>query len=701
MKAIDRQFTKIINGTTQFVIPVFQRDYSWNDTQCSQLWEDVVRVGKSPNRAHFMGSLVYIPSGDTAAGFTRWLLIDGQQRITTLTLLILALRNHLQNANWQPQADDDPSVKKLTAYFLRNNEEEGDRQFKLVLRRHDQVVLRALLEGQPLPENTGSKVLEAYEYFLERLSIGDVDPRVVYAGIGRLFVVDVTLDRTNDDPQMIFESLNSTGLDLSQADLIRNFILMRVSEPEQTRMYDLYWQKIDELYRGSGRTFDAFARDYLALKTRAGSQARSEDVYHEFRDFFREQESKLGLEGALKDMLRFARYHAAFSLGRDVPPKLKAGLERLARLAEVSATLVMQLFDLHERAQTLPIGEFAEAIDLLESYVFRRSVCGFQTRGYWQVFASMAYRMREVNSLETLKGVLARQRDSYRYPKDQEFLDALRTRDSYNMRTIHFLLDRLENHDTKESADTSGYTVEHVLPQNEKLPKPWREMLGDNWQQVQQTWLHRLGNLTLTGYNSTYSDRPFSEKKTIKGGFNESAVRLNKAIREAEVWTASEIEKRGEALAKIALKIWGPLQVSEETLKAAAQDDLLARAAKRSVDKVEMTDEAKALFELLRPQILALNPGIIEVPESASISYHAADSDFFLEVLPRKHRLLILLNLELNECGYRDDELSDTGDKKFFVNAANTAATAYRFKSAAQMDGLIKLARQAHEVAAQ
>jgi uncharacterized protein with ParB-like and HNH nuclease domain len=212
MQAINRQFAKIINGSTQFVIPVFQRDYSWTEDQCAQLWADVLRVGQSASdRGHFMGSLVYIPSGDSAAGFTRWLLIDGQQRMTTVMLLLLALRKHLQQSGWQGEGDDAPTPKRIDAYFLKNVQEEGRRQAKLVLRRKDDETLRALLEDDDLPANPSARLQENYAFFRDRMA--EVDPAVVYKGIGRLVVIDVTLDRVNDDPQMIFESLNSTGLD--------------------------------------------------------------------------------------------------------------------------------------------------------------------------------------------------------------------------------------------------------------------------------------------------------------------------------------------------------------------------------------------------------------------------------------------------------------------------------------------------------
>lgn len=225
MKAIDRPFTRIINGTTQFVIPVFQRDYSWSETQCEQLWDDILRVGGDPSAgSHFIGSVVYVPSGDSSAGFTRWLLIDGQQRVTTLTLLAIALRSHILEANWKPEDEDGPTAKRIEAYFLKNTLEEGNRRQKLVLRRHDQAVLHTLLEDDELPTGSSSRIAENYEFFREKLR--GADPAQVYAGIGRLVIVDVTLDPKHDDPQMVFESLNSTGLDLTQADLIRNYILI-------------------------------------------------------------------------------------------------------------------------------------------------------------------------------------------------------------------------------------------------------------------------------------------------------------------------------------------------------------------------------------------------------------------------------------------------------------------------------------------
>lgn len=499
MKAIDRPFTKIINGTTQFVIPVFQRDYSWTEAECEQLWKDVLGIAADPaGRGHFLGSVVYVSTGDSSAGFTRWLLIDGQQRVTTLTLLLTALRDHITDSGWMG-SEDGPTAKRVDAYFLKNVQEDGDRQYKLVLRRHDQTTLHALLDRKELPQDVSERICNNYDFFREQLN--DADPEEVYRGIGRLVVVDVTLDRAVDDPQMIFESLNSTGMDLSQSDLIRNFILMRLPEKEQTRLYETYWSKIESLFRGSEKMFDTFVRDYIALRTEASKQEKADQIYFAFRRVFGSIGSEPEkLDMFLEELLRFARYHAAFSIGSNAPEIFREPLSRLRPLVDVPATLIMRLFECFDSLNTMTGDEFTKAISLIESYVFRRSICGEQTRGYWQVFANLAYRVNPDRPLESLTVGLARLPDNYKFPDDDEFQKSLEERDIYGKRVCFDLLDRLENHGSKEPTYTNNYSIEHIMPQNENLAPEWREMLGEHWREVHRKWLHRLGNLTFTGY---------------------------------------------------------------------------------------------------------------------------------------------------------------------------------------------------------
>jgi hypothetical protein len=478
----------------------------------------------------------------------------------------------------------------------------------------------------------------------------------------------VALDRQTDDPQLIFESLNSTGVDLSQSDLIRNFILMRLPEKEQTHLYDAYWAKIERLFRGSEGVFDTFARDYVALKSRASKQERASEIYYAFREFFpRHCDASAGLEAGLADLLRFARYYAAFSTGTNVEGELARALARVRRLVDVPAMLVTRLFECYEIG-TLHEHEFLEALELIESYVMRRAVCGYQTRGYWQVFAALAYKIGDRQPLANLKVALARQRENYRFPSNDEFERALTEKDLYGLRVCRHLLEGLENYGSKEPTDTTRFSIEHILPQIERLSPEWRSMLGEEWETVQKTWLHRLGNLTLTAYNSEYSYKPFSEKKVMPGGFAESSVRLNKFVREQPVWTENEIRTRTIELAHRAIAAWLPLEVPRELIEAAKHAEMRELAGRRDVGNVKMDAEARSLFEKLRPHVLAMDSKILELAESDSISYHAPD--FFLEILPRRHRLTLLLDLDFNEVDDPSGIAEDATRWKFRERAA-------------------------------
>lgn len=694
MKAIDRPLPHILNGASQFVIPVFQRDYTWRaEIQCAQLWRDVVRASSiDGEQGHFLGSIVYIPTGNNSAGFTQWLLIDGQQRLTTITLLMAALRDHIEETGWQGD-ENAPTSKRIDAYFLRNAQEEGSRSSKLVLRRHDHETLAAILNKIPLPEQASDAIRENYDYFREQLR--DASPAEVYQGIGRLLVVDVSLDRALDDPQLIFESLNSTGVDLSQSDLIRNFILMRLPEQQQTSLYELYWSKIESLFRGTEWTFDTFARDYVALMSRATKQEKSSEIYYAFRNFFPEWKQSLGtLEACLTHMLRFAQYYAAFSLGRGVTGNRARQLARLRQLVDVPSLLVMQLFECRDHLKSFTEDEFVEAISLLESYVLRRAICGYQTRGYWQIFATLAFSIGSTDVLSKLKVALARLRDSYRFPTDQEFNRALKENDLYGLRVCRHLLEGLENHGSKEITDTTTYSIEHILPQNERLRVEWRKMLGPDWKDIQKVWVHRLGNLTLTGYNSKYSDRPFEEKKAIDGGFVDSAVRLNKFVREQSLWTAAEIEARTKQLAGRASKIWPPLIIDKALIDAENQAEKQQLAAKQSIEKVPMSGEAKILFDMLRSKLLEIDTDVIELAEAKSISYHAPN--FFLEVLPRRYRLSLLLGLDFDELEDPHSIAQDATQWKFLVNASHEGGVLLNVRNASEIEDALPLVRQAH-----
>jgi len=697
LKAEDVRITELLEGPKQFIVPVFQRDYSWGTKHCLQLWKDILRVGSDNNaKAHFIGSLVYIAAEETSAKITRWLLIDGQQRLTTLTILLAALRNRIPEADEEGQQCIDeealPTRLELGDYYLCNAHGKGDRRYKLHLRRGDHETLTALLDGKDLPADASERIRENFRFFENQLDNADLG--LVYRGIKKLVAVDVALKRGEDDPQMIFESLNSTGLDLTQADLIRNFVLMRQDEELQTALYLEYWQPIEAAFGSRYRSdFDKFVRDHLTLQLRSSKPIKADEVYQHFRTYFYGNNGGLPVADVLADLKRFGNYYVAFSLGKEGNPKLREAFRRLRALVEVASPLILRLYECHERGK-LSLDELVEAVDLAESYVFRRSVCAMQTRSLGQIFSSLAHRISSDTPLVSLKVAVYRLGKKRRFPSDVEFREALETRDVYDMRNCNYLLDRLEN-DSREKIDTSTFTIEHIMPQNENLCAEWQQMLGPEWKTVHETWLHRLGNLTLTAYNQEYSDRPFEEKKTIPKGFNESPLRLNKFVREQNSWNAAEIEVRGKGLAAKALALWGPLVVDIEAVKAIELEERKAQAARFSIDALEIDAESKLLFEQLRPELLALGEDVVELCGSKSVTYRVYD--FFLEVIPRKRRLSLMLNLDYEECDDPTQRAEDATTWAFILNASEAGGVIYSLEAPAQIAAAMHIIRQAYE----
>jgi predicted transport protein len=581
---------------------------------------------------------------------------------------LLALRDHIKATGWKGADDDEnaPTPEKIDAYFLQNTLETGSRRPKLVLRRGDNDTLQAMITGTAMPAEPSVRIVEAYELFREL--VATMEPGVTYTGVGKLVLVDVSLDRNLDDPQLVFESLNSTGVDLSQSDLIRNFILMKLPEAEQTRLYTQFWSQIESLFRGAEQTFDAFARDYIALKTRTSKQPRADDIYFVFRNAWPGLLKASGsVEAQVAEMLRYATSYAAFALGRAPDSPLHRAMQRLHQLVDVPAMLVMCVHDFYCQ-KVLSQEQAVDAVRTLESYVLRRAVCRQQTRGYWQVFANLAYALDPAQPLDSLKVGLGRLDGTYKSVGDAEFRRALEHDDIYSLRGVcRFLLDWLENHGSKEPTPLEKLSIEHIMPQS--LDSEWRTMLGVQAKEVHEAWLHRLGNLTLTGYNSEYSKRPFAEKKTMAGGFDDSAVRLNKYVRQQEQWTEQQMLERGRSLASAALEIWPELKVPAPLLRAAAERDLRQRAAETAQRVVPMTPKAKALYEALERALAGLGEMIV-IRDEASISYHWPE--FFMEVLPRRNRLTLIMPLEFSELEAPPDFANDMANWKFIVNAQHS-----------------------------
>ena len=666
MQARDVFLTQLMQGPKQFLIPIFQRTYSWTQSNCDQLLRDISHAGESHYiQSHFIGSIVLIPSQQTTASIPQWQVIDGQQRLTTVSVLMAALLDKAKALKHTVIAATP--LDGIRDYFLANAYGEDDGRYKLVLTKGDKQSLFDLIDGKKLKKKSSANVRINYDYFYEALVDTDIID-MVYQGLQKLKVVEVVLQAGSDDPQAIFESLNSTGVDLSQADLIRNFVLMRQEHAQQSLLYEEQWYPMEQNFgRAYGDKFDRFAQDFLTIQLQSNTMIKSRDVYPSFKVWLQASLDQQSIEDVLAYLCRYARYYCAFSLSQEKDKKLKKAFSDLRPQVEVATPVVMRLYEFYE-AEKLDQADFIEAVKLLGSYVLRRSICDMQTRSLGNTFAALTHKLREDEPLLSLKVALARFSKNSRFPNDTEFTQALINRDLYESRNCRFVLDRLEN-DSKERIDTSSFTIEHVMPQNPELNKEWRKMLGDNWEEVQQTWLHRLGNLTLTGYNSEYQDRPFDKKKSIEGGFDDSPLRLNKDMRDTDEWNETLMLKRSKRLSKIALKLWPKLDVDAQAVAEAELKDKKRQAAGLSVDDVGgMRAPIKKLYELLEERVLRIDHDISVITTKKNLTFYTLSP--FIQAIPRKNKLAVILALDFQELDTSAlDYCSDTRDWSFVANA--------------------------------
>lgn len=656
MKATEANLLKFLRKSPQFVIPIYQRNYSWTAAQCRQLWADLMRAGRDEKvNAHFIGSIVYVERGlSSVTSQEALLVIDGQQRLTTSTLLIAALAKHFESQG-VGELLEAFSAKKLRNYYLLNPDEDGERHFKLILSETDKDTLLAILQGAPMPAEASSRITENYALFQELIGANQSELEAICQGLAKLVIVDVSLDRAQDNPQLIFESMNSTGLELSQADLIRNYILMGLEPKLQTELYKTYWRPMERAFGQAAYVvhFDAFMRHYLTAKT--GEIPNVREVYVAFKAFAR------GLTGDTRDLVAdihaYASYYCAMALGAEGDAALKQAFHDLRELkVDVAYPFLLDVYHDHKQGR-LSSDEVLQVVRLVESYVFRRAICAIPTNSLNKTFAGLSRSLKKDRYVESVTAAFMMMPSYRRFPLNDEFQQALKVRDLYNFRSRSYWLRRLENHGRKERVAVEDYTIEHILPQNESLSDAWKADLGADWKRVRQTWLHTLGNLTLTGYNSEYSDSSFEYKRDLvesrdgrKIGFKYSPLNLNEGLGQVTKWDEQAIQERAARLALQATHVWSEPQLDIEVL---SQYDPIWQGLD-SGKKYSLEDHQhlaagamRPVFEALRKAILALDPCISEEFLKLYVAYKAETN--FVDIVPQAKRLLLVLNLGIED----------------------------------------------------
>lgn len=555
MKGSEAKLLEYMEGAKKrFVIPVYQRNYDWKTENCKQLYDDLVKVIRLNRQSHFFGSIVssYQPNGR----YTEYLVIDGQQRLTTISLLLLAMHNLLKEGKIIPETET--MAQEIFEDYLVDKHQPKEIRIKLKPVKNDRSAFEKLFDADD--ENDKKSNLTCnYEYFYTRIQKEEITIDQLYDSLFTLEIINIELTQ-GDNPQMIFESLNSTGLALSEGDKIRNFILMGLPVDVQNGYYEKYWNRIEVC---TNYDVSLFIRDYLSVKQQAIPSMSK--IYVTFKSYV--EEGKIDTESLLKDILAYAKRYETLIKGKTTDTKLNACIYRLNRLeTTITRPFFLEVLRLLEKG-SVRIDEVREIFLYTENYLFRRSICDLPTNALNKIFLMLHKEIlrfdgTETGYLEKFKYALLVKNERGRFPRDAEFMDAFSTRQIYQMNSKNkiYIFERIENYGTIEDkdiyrhCDDGDYSIEHIMPQH--LTPAWVNALGNNYEQIHDLWLHRIANLTLTGYNSKYSNSPFQDKRDAPNGFRESGLRMNTWIAQKEAWTLCELEERNSLLMNCAVTIW-------------------------------------------------------------------------------------------------------------------------------------------------
>ncbi len=635
------------NQKNQLVIPIYQRVYSWEKEQCKELWDDIIKIGGNDKMdGHFIGSILYVLDGITHSN-NALLIIDGQQRLTTITLLLTALRDHLS---------DEVKRKEIEDHYLINSDKDGDKKFRLILSEPDRDTLLSLIDkDRRKPSEPSSKIMENFKLFEEWVSNTN-KLETIFKGLDKLMVVEISLEKGKDDPQLIFESMNSKGIELTQTDLIRNYIVMETETEKQEGFYNKYWRAMEENFKQNKKLFDRFVRHYLTIKTREIPNINK--VYVELKDY--RQKEGIAIEDLLKDLQKYCGYFCRIVFKKEADKDLNKALGFLVDLErDVIYPLLLELYSDYSDG-VLSKQDFIPIIYLTESYICRRAVCGLGTDGLNKIFASFTKKINKDQYLESIKAhFLLLETTKGKFPKDSDFKNLFITIDFYNLKEKKYFFERLENFNTKEPVNTKECTIEHIMPQT--LTPEWQRDLGENFQAIHDKYLHTIGNLTLTGYNQEYSNNSFQEKRDMEKGFKQSPLKLNQSLKDLESFGEKKIEKRANDLADLALKIWTYPKLDAETLeKYKPKKDKKEKKA-YDLSSYKFSSNSKELFDILREGIKALDERVTESFMKAYIAYKFKTN--FVDIVVQTKDLKLYLNMPFNELQDKKNLASDATNK--------------------------------------
>ena len=571
MKANEINLNRFLaQSDTQFVIPVYQRNYDWTLAQCKQLILDILEVGVDKKvTAHFIGSIVYIHDDVySASGIRELTVIDGQQRLTTITLIYLTLFNIAKDL------DDKQLQNRINEQFLINKfDNEDGSKLKLRPTENNDKALQYLLRNDQNEEfSEYARLIENYNFL--KIQITAENYKEALNGLGKLMFVEISLDREKDDPQKIFESLNSTGLELSEADLIRNYILMGLTRKKQNAIYKKYWEVIESLAKdektNQSKVSD-FIRDFITIKNKKIPNKKK--VYQEFKTNYPIQDYD-ELEVVLSEIKTLAKhYNKLTNPANESDQEIKKQLAYISKLEiNVSFPFLIQVYEDYSESK-ISKETFIKVLELTQTFVWRRFIIGLPTNALNKIFMRLYEDVDQDNYLDSIALSLIKKKGTQRFPRDIEISNNLKEKDLYNIQSKNrtYLLERLENHNNQEEVKIEGnpkITIEHIFPQN---PDPkWKINLGEEkYNLIKENYLNTISNLTLSGNNGKLGNKYFTDKRDMnvdngEQGYKFSRLWLNRYLREQTEWNVEQINNRCKLLEDRFFKIWNLPEVEFE-----------------------------------------------------------------------------------------------------------------------------------------
>ncbi|MDI1495937.1 MAG: hypothetical protein K8823_1245 [Cenarchaeum symbiont of Oopsacas minuta] len=622
-----RQLWQAIEGRMQLKVPIYQRKYSWKRIQCEQLWTDIINAAEDAETlTYFIGTVVYVAEPTNPGDVPCYNIIDGQQRLTSISLLLTALSRSIKNTECK--------IAKEEIDGLLLNIHRPQHKHKLILTQTDENTLKCIIDNESYPKDYSIILKNNFEYFEGMVEKTNLE--LIYRGIQKLSIVQITLD-AKDNSQLIFESLNSTGLALSKTDLIRNYILMDLESREQFDIYTNYWQPMENNFDNYAH-FDEFMKDYLIIKNH--KVIKIEDIYAEFKKYHKqEKRKKTKIEELVKDL----KYHSEFFTKllydkKESDLELQAAIRSINELnANVVRPFLLKILVYHDD-NLIQKESVLEIFSTIESYLLRRAVCNLHREGLNQILPRLIKKMDELvdNNSEEIKGLIfGMLKDGRRFPDDDEFHKEFMAKNMYNTKILKYILCKFENHERKInkeyqkiSYDDPNYQKEHIMPQNYNA---WKDELNAADLSTAEKHVHQIGNLTLTGYNQKLGDKSFQDKLNMSGGFKQSPLLLNRFIATFTQWNTKEIQSRSSKLATIACKIWKREKPSQEILNKYIPNNIVHEYTEEEYFDGEHTpneipNSTRNLFDDAKNRILEEFLDIIYKPKKAYCVFYLNDS---------------------------------------------------------------------------